>query len=146
MAAADDGIRPREIDVFEDTRPRRHRRERLMRLHAVLVEDHHFAVLHVAHVLRADDVERAGLRGQNRAAVELADHQRANAEWRARATRCRITSVSVVDCIMAPSCTRFLRSAMPLVRLPLWPMAKPPPSSSANSGCTLRSTVSPVVE
>src|SRR5664279_2903328 len=85
MAAADDGIRPREIDVFEDTRPRRHRRERLMRLHAVLVEDHHFAVLHVAHVLRADDVERAGLRGQNRAAVELADHQRADAEWIARA-------------------------------------------------------------
>src|SRR5665811_368765 len=85
MAAADDGIRPREIDVFEDTRPRRHRRERLMRLHAVLVEDHHFAVLHVAHVLRADDVERAGLRRQNRAAVELADHQRANAEWIARA-------------------------------------------------------------
>ena len=35
--------------------------------------------------LRADDVERAGLRGQDRAAVELADHQRADAERIARA-------------------------------------------------------------
>ena len=51
-----------------------------MRLRAVLVEDHHLAVLDVAHILRADDVERAGLRGQDRAAVELADHQRADAE------------------------------------------------------------------
>ena len=34
-AAADDRIRPREIDVFEDARPRRHRRERLVRMHAV---------------------------------------------------------------------------------------------------------------
>ena len=43
-----------------------------------------------------------------------------------RATRCRITSVSVVDCIMAPSATSWRRNASPLVRLPLWPMAKPP--------------------
>ncbi len=85
VAAADDGIRPREIDVFEDAGPRRHRRERLVRLRAVLVEDHHLAVLDVAHVLRADDVERAGLGGQDRAAVELADHQRADAERVARA-------------------------------------------------------------
>ena len=63
-----------------------------------------------------------------------------------RATRCRITSVSVVDCIMAPSRMSCLRSEMPLVRLPLWPMAKPPALSSANSGCTLRRMVSPVVE
>ena len=35
--------------------------------------------------LRADDVERAGLRGQDRAAVELAEHQRADAERIARA-------------------------------------------------------------
>ena len=56
-----------------------------MRLHAVLVEHHDFAVLHVAHVLRADDVERAGLRRQDRAAVELADHQRPDAERIARA-------------------------------------------------------------
>ena len=35
--------------------------------------------------MRADDVERAGLRRQDRAAVELADHQRADAERIARA-------------------------------------------------------------
>ena len=60
-------------------------RKRLERLRAVLVEHHHFAVLHVAHVLRADDIERAGLRREDRAAVELADHQRADAERIARA-------------------------------------------------------------
>ena len=51
-----------------------------MRLRAVLVEDHDLAVLDVAHELRADDVERAGLGREDRAAVELADHQRADAE------------------------------------------------------------------
>jgi hypothetical protein len=79
VAASDDGIWPREIDVFEDAWSRRHRRERLVRLHAILVEHHYFAVLHVAHILRADDVERASLRRENRAAVELANHQRADA-------------------------------------------------------------------
>ena len=49
----------------------------------------------------------------------------------ARATRCRITSVSLVDCMIAPSRTSCRRSVRPLVRLPLWPTAKPPPSSSA---------------
>ncbi len=56
-----------------------------MRLRAVLVEDHYFAVLHVAHILRADHVERAGFRGKDRAAVELADYQRPDAERIARA-------------------------------------------------------------
>ena len=56
-----------------------------MRLRAVLVEHHDLAVLDVAHVVRADDVERAGLRGEDRAAVELAEHQRADAERIARA-------------------------------------------------------------
>jgi len=35
--------------------------------------------------LRADDVERAGFRGEDRAAVEPAEHQRADAERVARA-------------------------------------------------------------
>ena len=56
-----------------------------MRLHAVLVEHHDLAVLDVADVFGADDVERAGLGGEDRAAVELADHQRADAERIARA-------------------------------------------------------------
>ena len=34
--------------------------------------------------------------------------------------------MSVVDCIIAPSRTSWRRSVRPLVRLPLWPMAKPP--------------------
>ena len=51
-----------------------------MRLEAVLVEDHDLAVFDVADVGRADDVERAGLGRQDRAAVELADDQRADAE------------------------------------------------------------------
>ena len=84
-AAADDRIRPREIDVFEDAGPRRHRQERLVRMRAVLVEDQNLAVVDVAHILGADDVERAGLGREDRAAVELAQHQRPNAERVARA-------------------------------------------------------------
>ena len=54
-------------------------------MHAVLVEHDDLAVLDVAHVFRADDVERAGFGGEDRMAVELADHQRADAERIARA-------------------------------------------------------------
>ena len=61
------------------------RRERLVDLHAVLVIDDDFAVLDLAHEPRADDVERAGLRRDDRTAVEFADHQRADAERVARA-------------------------------------------------------------
>ena len=84
-ASADDGIRPREIDVFEDAGPRRLGRKRLVALRAVLVEHDDLAGLDVADIFRADDVERAGFRGQNRAAVEFAQHQRADAERIARA-------------------------------------------------------------
>ena len=52
---------------------------------AVLVEDQNLAVVDVAHILRADDVERAGFRRQDRAAVELAQHQRPDAQRVARA-------------------------------------------------------------
>ena len=79
-AAADDRVRPGEIDVLEDARPRRHRRKRLVRVHALFVEHHDLAVLDVAHEFRADDVERAGLRREDRVAVESAEHQRADAE------------------------------------------------------------------
>ena len=54
-------------------------------MHAVFVEHDDLAVLDVADVVRADDVERAGLRGQDRTAVEHAEHQRADAERIARA-------------------------------------------------------------
>ena len=52
---------------------------------AVGVDHDDLAVLDVAHEFGADDVERAGLRGQDRAAVEFAEHQRADAERIARA-------------------------------------------------------------
>ena len=181
-AAADDGIRPREIDVFEDAGPRRHRRERLVRSARRPRRTPRTSPFSTSRTyLRADDVERAGLRGEDRAAVELAEHQRADAERIARADqllvgqadegigafelaqaldeavdeavaaarappdagspRCRWSTASWR--LRAPACGAASR---PLVRLPLWPMAKPPPSSSANSGCTLRRMVSPVVE
>src|SRR6516162_6362382 len=79
-AAAKTRIRPGEIDVFENTGPRRLRRERLVRMCAVLVEDEDFAVFDIAHILRADDVERAGLRRENRATVQFAKHERADAK------------------------------------------------------------------
>ncbi len=44
------------------------------------VEHDDFAGLDVADVFGADDVERAGFRRQDRAAVEFAHHQRTNAE------------------------------------------------------------------
>ena len=46
----------------------------------MLVEDDDFAGLDVADIFGADDVERAGFRRQDRAAVEFAEHQRADAE------------------------------------------------------------------
>src|SRR4051812_42088862 len=71
-AAADDGIWPREIDVFEDAGPRRFGRKRLVALRALLVEYDDLAGLDIADVFRADDVERAGFRGQDRTAVKVA--------------------------------------------------------------------------
>src|SRR5713101_3913335 len=51
---ADDGIRPREVDVFEDAGPRRLGRKRLVALRAALVEHDDLAGLDVADVFRAD--------------------------------------------------------------------------------------------
>ena len=55
-----------------------------MDLLAGLVIHQHFAVLDVADIARADDVERAGLRRDDRAAVEFAEHEGADAERVAR--------------------------------------------------------------
>src|ERR1700710_2187985 len=59
---ADDGIRPRKIDVFEDAGPRRLRRKRLVALRATLVEYDDLAGLDIPDIFCADDVERAGFR------------------------------------------------------------------------------------
>ena len=47
---------------------------------AVVVEHQNLAVFQVADVLRTDDVQRAGLGGEDRAAVQLAENQRPNAQ------------------------------------------------------------------
>ena len=52
---------------------------------AVFGDDHDLAVLDLADELRADDVERAGLRGEDRRAVEIAEHKRANPQGVPRA-------------------------------------------------------------
>ena len=64
-AAADDGVGAGEIDVFEDARARRAQREGAVALDAVGGDDDDLAVLDLAHELGADDVERAGLRGEH---------------------------------------------------------------------------------
>src|SRR5258708_8043931 len=66
---ADDGIRPREVDVFEDAGPRRFWRKRFVALRAALVEHDDLTGLDVADGFRADYVERAGLRCPDRAAA-----------------------------------------------------------------------------
>ena len=43
-------------------------------------DDHHLAGLEVAHEARADDVERAGFGSEDPGAVEIAEHQRPDAE------------------------------------------------------------------
>ena len=57
-----------------------------------------------------------------------------------------ITSVSLVDWKIEPRRLSVRRSFIAFDRLPLCATAKPPSASSANSGWTLRSAVSPVVE
>ena len=84
-AAVHHGIGPGEVDVFEDARSGLLRREGLQALDAALRDDHDLAVLDVAHEARPDDVEGAGLGGQDVAAVEFAKHQRPDAERVARA-------------------------------------------------------------
>src|SRR4051794_39861859 len=68
-AAADDGVRPREVDIFEDAGPWRLRRERLVAVRAGLVEYDDFAGLDVAGIFCADHVGRAGFPGPGPAAV-----------------------------------------------------------------------------
>ncbi len=83
--AVDDGIGAGEIDIFENARPRRLRREGAKAFQAVLGNDDDLAILDVADEMGADDVEGAGFGSENVMAVELAEHQRADAERIARA-------------------------------------------------------------
>ena len=56
-----------------------------MALYAALRNDDHLAIFHIAHEAGADDVQGAGLGGENVVSVELAEHERADAERVARA-------------------------------------------------------------
>ena len=57
----------------------RRRRERIQRSHALFVDHEDLAGLDLAHVLGADQIERAGLRRDDRRAVEIAEDQRTKA-------------------------------------------------------------------
>jgi hypothetical protein len=57
-----------------------------------------------------------------------------------------MTSVSEVDWKIEPRRLRSRLSRIAFEMLPLWATAKPPEASSAKSGWTLRSAVSPLVE
>ena len=69
-----------EVDILEDTGTHRLGREGLEALHPLGGDDHHLAVLDIAHEFGTDDVERAGLGGEDVVTVEFAQHERADAE------------------------------------------------------------------
>ena len=62
------------------------------------------------------------------------------------ATSCKMASVSEVDWKIAPAFTSSSLKLKPLVKFPLWAIAKPPTAKSANNGWTFLRTVPPVVE
>src|SRR5260370_28289538 len=74
---ADDGIRPREVDVFEDAGPRWHRRMRLLALGAVAVAHHDFTRIALADVFSGQSIQGPRPPPQAPAATEVAQHPRA---------------------------------------------------------------------
>jgi hypothetical protein len=78
--ALDLRIRPREVDVFEDAEAARLLHERLDGPDAVAVDDHDLARFDVAHEAGADDVQRAGLGGEDPGIRRGAEHQRTHAQ------------------------------------------------------------------
>ena len=96
---------PGEIDIFEDAEAGFLRLEREQALDALVGDDDHFAGLQVAHEARADDVERTGFRRQDPGAVEIAQHQRTDAE-RVAARRSSSSTVSATS-EKAPSTWRI---------------------------------------
>src|SRR3712207_407768 len=66
--------------VHPNTLPPRQPGREVERLDALVGDHHDLAVLDVAHEARPDDVEGAGLGGQDVAALELAQHQRPDPE------------------------------------------------------------------
>ena len=78
--AVDDGIRTGKVNVLEDTAGLLLFRSERIRLETVLIDDNHLARQYVAHEFSADDIEAAGLRRENPAALfGLADAERTEA-------------------------------------------------------------------
>ncbi len=78
--AEEQAVRPREVDVLEKAGRPPLGLERLERVQAADVDHRDLAPLHVAHVLGAQQVEGAGLAGDDPGAVDPADRQRTEAQ------------------------------------------------------------------
>src|SRR5690348_2538773 len=81
IAALDDRIRSREIDVFEDAETMRLLGKGVIALNPVLGDHDHLARRNVAHKFGADNVEGAGLGRQEMGAIEPSQNQRTHAPW-----------------------------------------------------------------
>ena len=79
-AALDEAVGAGEVDVFEDARARRARREGTDRLDAFFADHHNFAIVDLADKFSADDVKRAGFRGEDIGLAVTAEDQRAQAD------------------------------------------------------------------
>ena len=79
--AVHDRIRPGEINIFEDAGARGPRRKWLQAVDPFAGDNDDLAISDIAHKTRADDVERAGFRGENVASVELAKDERPDSQW-----------------------------------------------------------------
>jgi hypothetical protein len=77
-APCDAGVGAGEVDVLEDAALGAGL-DHLLAVQALLVHDHHLAGGDLAHEARAADVQRRGLRGDDPAALEPAEHQGADA-------------------------------------------------------------------
>ena len=74
------GVGTREVDELEQAELRRRFGE-VVRAQPGRVDGHHLARLDVAHVMRADDVERRALAGENPSARDAAQRERPEAVW-----------------------------------------------------------------
>ena len=77
--AVDIGIRPRKIDILEDTERGIRRADRLMGLEPRTACNDDLARSYIPHELRADGVKRAGFRGDDICAFKTAQRERAHA-------------------------------------------------------------------
>src|SRR5258708_36070400 len=79
-AGLDHAVGTREIDVLEDAEALARLRERARAAHAQRMDGQELAGLDIAHEIRTDDVERAGLRGDDPGVAKLSQDQRPHAQ------------------------------------------------------------------